>query len=70
MEDAQKEVKAYLAKQSDAVDETSVELITDSTDLGIGESIFKTQCTPCHGQLGEGNSIGPNLTDEYWLHGG
>ena len=70
MEDAQKEVKAYLAKQSDAVDETSVELITDATDLGIGESIFKTQCTPCHGQLGEGNSIGPNLTDEYWLHGG
>ena len=70
MEDAKKEVKAYLAKQSDAVDETNVVLLTNDTDLGIGESIFKTQCTPCHGQLGEGNSIGPNLTDKYWLHGG
>ncbi len=70
MEEAQKEVKAYLAKQSDAVDETSVVMLTDATDLGIGESIFQTKCTPCHGLYGEGNSIGPNLTDQYWLHGG
>lgn len=70
MEDAKKEVRAYLAKQSDAVDETSVTLLTDETDLGIGASIFQTKCTPCHGQYGEGNSIGPNLTDKYWLHGG
>ena len=26
-------------------------------------------CVPCHGQLGEGG-VGPNMTDEYWIHGG
>ena len=26
-------------------------------------------CVPCHGRLGEG-IVGPNLTDEYWIHGG
>ncbi len=26
-------------------------------------------CFACHGMNGEGNAIGPNLTDEYWLHG-
>ena len=27
------------------------------------------QCASCHRDDGGGN-IGPNLTDEYWLHGG
>ena len=26
-------------------------------------------CATCHGQNGEGNAIGPNLTDNVWLHG-
>lgn len=34
-----------------------------------GKEIFKKYCTPCHGKNGEG-VIGPNLTDDYWLHGG
>ncbi len=70
MEQAEKDVKAFLAKQSDAVDETTVTLLTDDADLAIGESIFQNLCVPCHGQYGEGNSIGPNLTDKYWLNGG
>jgi cytochrome c oxidase cbb3-type subunit 3 len=27
-----------------------------------------TQCMPCHRDDG-GGSIGPNLTDDYWIHG-
>ena len=27
-------------------------------------------CVPCHRKDGGGNTIGPNLTDNYWLHGG
>jgi cytochrome c oxidase cbb3-type subunit 3 len=27
-------------------------------------------CVPCHRNDGGGNTIGPNLTDNFWLHGG
>lgn len=34
-----------------------------------GRTLFETYCVVCHSDQGQGN-IGPNLTDEYWLHGG
>lgn len=34
-----------------------------------GQKVFSTSCASCHGAAG-GGLIGPNLTDEYWLHGG
>ena len=34
-----------------------------------GEAIFKTNCVPCHGEDLHGK-IGPNLTDDVWIHGG
>jgi cytochrome c oxidase cbb3-type subunit 3 len=38
--------------------------------LAAGEVIFNTKlCTTCHGKFGEGNAIGPNLTDKYWING-
>lgn len=69
MEEAEESVKAYLAKQADAVDEENVELLTDELALGQGEGIFKNLCATCHGQYGEGG-IGPNFADNYWIHGG
>ena len=33
------------------------------------KSIYTQNCAACHGQKGEG-TVGPNLTDEFWLHGG
>jgi cytochrome c oxidase cbb3-type subunit 3 len=45
-------------------------LLTDATSLEDGKAIFKEMnCFACHGMNGEGNAIGPNLTDEFWLHG-
>ncbi len=35
----------------------------------LGEKTFKGTCAPCHRPDG-GGLIGPNLTDDYWLHGG
>ena len=70
MEAAEAAIAEHLSRQADQVDETNVTLLTGEADLGIGETIFKTNCTPCHGQLGEGNDVGPNLTDQYWIHGG
>ena len=26
-------------------------------------------CIACHGMKGEGNAIGPNMTDKFWIHG-
>lgn len=36
--------------------------------IKLGKAIFNTNCSICHGKQGQG-SIGPNLTDDYWLHG-
>lgn len=36
--------------------------------LAAGKEVFATMCAACHAADG-GGSIGPNLTDDYWLHG-
>ena len=36
--------------------------------LEKGRAIFVAKCASCHGDLGQG-IVGPNLTDDYWLHG-
>lgn len=33
-----------------------------------GREVFAGKCVACHGPDG-GGSVGPNLTDDYWLHG-
>src|SRR5581483_11975638 len=44
---------------------------TDAASLKIGETIFqqKNLCFTCH-RPDLGGLVGPNLTDDYWLHGG
>ena len=45
-----------------------IEPFSDAPSLAAGESIFITNCATCHGKLGEGG-IGPNMTDNYSIHG-
>jgi len=66
---AQQQKEARLKLVGASVDENSVKQLTDAANLGTGKTIFIARCSPCHGQLGEGN-VGPNFTDDYWLHGG
>jgi len=40
----------------------------DAATLAAGKAIFTANCAPCHGPQGQG-VIGPNLADEFWLHG-
>lgn len=61
--------EAYLAKAANLIDETNVALATEATELSSGKVLYDQNCKACHGGGGEGG-IGPNLTDEYWLHGG
>jgi len=60
--------EAYLAKAANKVDETTVVYQPSSDYLAGGQKIFETACAPCHLADG-GGSVGPNLTDDYFLHG-
>ncbi|GAB2700386.1 hypothetical protein GCM10027037_26440 [Mucilaginibacter koreensis] len=66
---AAKEKAIYLAKSANRVDENTVKLSADPTMLASGQAVFKQSCVPCHGDHAQG-VVGPNLTDDYWLHGG
>ena len=43
-------------------------LVADSNAIEAGKKEYALRCAACHGQVGEGG-IGPNLTDNYWIHG-
>lgn len=43
-------------------------LAKDPKALEAGKQIFATRCVVCHGPQGQG-MIGPNLTDNFWIHG-
>jgi cytochrome c oxidase cbb3-type subunit 3 len=60
---------AFLINAASLVDENTVKQLTAASELTAGQKFFETTCFACHGKAGEGG-VGPNLTDEYWLHGG
>lgn len=72
MAQAEADVAAYLATQTNLVDENSVTFTDDPAVIAEGRSLFSEFCTACHGAdaAGSENSVGPNLTDGHWLHGG
>ena len=41
----------------------------DPSMAEAGAANYAAVCAACHGDAGQG-LIGPNLTDEYWIHGG
>lgn len=49
-------------------EEALVALLRDSSRIEKGKNEFALKCMACHGNLGQG-LIGPNLTDNYWIHG-
>lgn len=69
MEKAEEQKAAYLKRSANNVDENTVKLLTDASAIDAGKTVFTQNCAACHGKAGEG-TVGPNLTDDYWLHGG
>ncbi len=61
--------KMKAANPGPKIDEATVEATADATMLSNGKSTFLNTCSSCHRKDG-GGDIGPNLTDEYWKHGG
>lgn len=67
------ELAAVMAERSKSGGELSdaelLVLAKDQKVVGAGKLAYTTNCVACHGTKLEG-SIGPNLTDSHWLHGG
>jgi cytochrome c oxidase cbb3-type subunit III len=60
-----------LKSASQAKFEASLDSLEPSKDEAIlarGKKTFLTYCAPCHRPDG-GGLVGPNLTDDYWIHG-
>lgn len=61
--------KRYQSKDIEVSDEALLAMMNSAEDLAKGKEIYDVNCVACHLASG-GGSIGPNLTDAYWIHGG
>lgn len=61
--------EAYAKINANKVDENTVEYKADATLIADGKDLFGQKCVACHGAEAGGGQ-GPNLTDDYWKHGG
>lgn len=57
------------AEAGSSIDESNIVFSDDPAVLASGKTVYERNCVACHKTAGEGG-IGPNLTDDYWLHGG
>jgi len=66
---AEAEIAEFMKTSANNVDESTVKQLTEASDIATGKDLFEANCSACHGKSGEG-TVGPNLTDDYWLHSG
>lgn len=69
---AEAQARKFQASQPQAViDENALAYTADAAIIAKGKVVFtNNNCGSCHRNDGGGNAIGPNLTDDYWIHGG
>lgn len=75
-EEYQQEVAAAEARfgtpeEGNPVEDFTWTISTDEEDIAAGKALFDNPaqlCFTCHGNQGQG-LVGPNLTDENWMHG-
>jgi cytochrome c oxidase cbb3-type subunit III len=61
--------RRILMASEGTIDEATLTALTDAGALKRGGENFQKTCITCHGAQGQG-MVGPNLTDDYWIHGG
>lgn len=66
---AEKDIEEYKKTAKGLIDASTVELMTEQSDLDAGKRIYEVNCMVCHLADG-GGSIGPNFTDDHWILGG
>ncbi|NOQ74949.1 MAG: c-type cytochrome [Crocinitomix sp.] len=69
MADGEREIAEYKAAHPELITADNVELLTDAGAISEGRALYDQNCASCHEPAGAGKT-GPNLTDDYWLHGG
>lgn len=70
--DYESEMAAFRTANPEPVAPDTVALmaaVADADEVREGAAIFVKNCSACHGADG-GGIIGPNLTDDFWIHGG
>ncbi|MFZ5999589.1 MAG: c-type cytochrome, partial [Bacteroidota bacterium] len=69
---AAEQAKILQASQpQEVIDANTLEYKADKDLIANGQKVFMSNnCGSCHRNDGGGNGIGPNLTDNYWIHGG
>ncbi len=62
----------YAAKAAQPVaavtEDSLLAVAKDPARVQAGAQSYAVKCASCHGAKGQGG-IGPNLTDDYWIHG-
>ncbi len=66
---AAKAKEERMKNSAENITEDNVTMLTDAGELNKGKEIYIKNCAACHAADG-GGMVGPNLTDEYWVHGG
>ena len=61
-------LQASSASPRAAAGEALMALMMKPESIQQGAAVFAGKCVPCHGDHAQG-VIGPNLTDDYWIHG-
>lgn len=69
MVEAAEQAAAFAKSRGAVTDDVLVAMSTNPAVVERGAVTFQKTCIACHGAQGQG-VIGPNLTDDYWLHGG
>lgn len=74
-DDYRAEVRAFeeeeekrLMAMGEVTEDSLAQLAQNTATLEKGQAAYTTHCKQCHADQGEG-SIGPNLTDDHWIHG-
>lgn len=69
MKAAEEQKKLYLSNSANKIDENTVAISAEAPVISAGKAVYDANCVACHGDKGQG-TVGPNLADEFWLHGG
>jgi len=61
--------KQIILASGGTINENELVALKDDVSLNDGAANFQKFCISCHGPQA-GGLVGPNLTDEFWIHGG